>query len=92
MQRIHETATPPATGLIALARNPLRLSAMTFDDKTPRAEPAIAAPLRWLLRRVRAAFLSAGSPTSVPRADDADQNVGSETMKRPGGSMLRRME
>jgi hypothetical protein len=98
MQRTHEGMAPRGVGMIALARNPLRLTHMDIRDDIPRAAPAVApqrrAPinaLRWLMRRLRQAFLTAGSPTSVPRAGD-DGKVEDRPAPRPGGSMLRRME
>jgi hypothetical protein len=100
MQRTHEGMAPRSVGMIALARNPLRLTHMDIRDDIPRAAPAIAPSqtallnaLRWLIGRLRQAFLTAGSPTSVPRpgADD-DEKVENRPAPRPGGSLLRRME
>lgn len=101
MQRVHEGTAPCNAGMIALARNPLRLVHMDIRDDIPRAAPATtprhnSAPinaLRWLIRRLRQAFLTAGAPTSVPRAGATDDaHAANRAAPRPGGSMLRRME
>jgi hypothetical protein len=100
MQRTHEGMAPRGVGMIALARNPLRLTHMDIRDDIPRAAPAVAPQrrallnaLRWLFGRLQRAFLTAGSPTSVPRGGvDDDEKVEKRPPQRPGGSMLRRME
>jgi hypothetical protein len=99
MQRMHEGTAPQAAGMIALARNPLRLTQMDRDHSprvppaTPRRDGAPIKALRWLIRRLRQAFLTAGSPTSVPRAGtESNEEREGRPAPRPGGSMLRRME
>jgi hypothetical protein len=90
---VHETRERCATdiaALIALARNPLRLVHGAHPHAGSPSKESAPLPLqRALWRRVRLAFLRAGTPTSVP---GAESETADQPPARPAGSLLRRME
>ena len=66
---------------------------LRLSQTDPRDDTALINALRWVIRRLRQAFLTAGAPTSVPRVGaTADDRAANHPAPRPGGSMLRRME
>lgn len=90
-RRIHEHGAAEASHLIAMGRNPLRLTQIDVADDRPKAERTRSA-MRWLLRQIRTAFRSAASPTSAMPANGSIEPVESARTVRPGGSLLRRMD